>query len=40
LISKADSALYAAKHSGRNCTVCHGDLVREKTEPPLARAAG
>ena len=40
LISHADQALYAAKHNGRNRTVCHGDLLREKSKPTLARAAG
>jgi diguanylate cyclase (GGDEF)-like protein len=29
VISCADKALYAAKHGGRNRTVCHGDLQRE-----------
>jgi diguanylate cyclase (GGDEF)-like protein len=40
LISNADQSLYAAKHNGRNRTVCHGDLVKEKTQPQKARAAG
>ena len=40
LISNADQALYAAKHSGRNRTVCHGEIARAKDAPPLARAAG
>jgi diguanylate cyclase (GGDEF)-like protein len=30
VISCADKALYAAKHGGRNRTVCHGDLSRER----------
>jgi GGDEF domain-containing protein len=38
LISNADQALYAAKHSGRNRTVCHGEIAR--AEQPRARAAG
>jgi two-component system cell cycle response regulator len=29
VISCADKALYAAKHGGRNRTVCHGDVQRE-----------
>jgi diguanylate cyclase (GGDEF)-like protein len=40
LISNADQSLYAAKHNGRNRTVCHGDLLKEKTQPEKARAAG
>jgi two-component system, cell cycle response regulator len=40
LISNADQSLYAAKHNGRNRTVCHGDMVKEKTQPQKARAAG
>ena len=40
LISNADQALHAAKHSGRNRTVCHGEIARAKDAPPLARAAG
>ena len=39
LIANADQALYVAKHSGRNRTVCHGELVRAKDEPPRARVA-
>jgi diguanylate cyclase (GGDEF)-like protein len=38
LISNADQALYAAKHNGRNRTVCHGEIAR--AEQPRARAAG
>jgi diguanylate cyclase (GGDEF)-like protein len=30
LISRADQSLYAAKHGGRNRTVCAGDLERER----------
>jgi diguanylate cyclase (GGDEF)-like protein len=29
VISCADKALYAAKHNGRNRTVCHGEAQRE-----------
>jgi GGDEF domain-containing protein len=39
LVSNADQALYAAKHSGPNGTVCHGEIVRTKDEPSRARAA-
>jgi two-component system cell cycle response regulator len=35
VIARADQALYAAKHAGRNRTVCHGEL-----DKPVARAAG
>jgi predicted signal transduction protein with EAL and GGDEF domain len=40
LISNADQALYAVKHSGRNRTVCHGEIARAKDAPTLACAAG
>jgi hypothetical protein len=40
LISNADQALYAAKHSGRNRTVCHGEIARAKDAPPLAPRRG
>ena len=30
IISCADKALYAAKHAGRNRTVCHGEIARAK----------
>jgi diguanylate cyclase (GGDEF)-like protein len=35
LITRADQALYAAKHAGRNRTVCHGEI-----DKPPVRAAG
>jgi diguanylate cyclase (GGDEF)-like protein len=37
VISCADKALYAAKHAGRNRTVCHGEVVREDTGIPQHR---
>jgi diguanylate cyclase (GGDEF)-like protein len=39
IISCADKALYAAKHAGRNRTICHGEVVREVSAPAL-KAAG
>jgi len=39
VISCADKALYAAKHAGRNRTVCHGEVVRE-VPPQALKAAG
>jgi diguanylate cyclase (GGDEF)-like protein len=39
IIACADKALYAAKHAGRNRTVCHGEAVREAPAPAL-KAAG
>ncbi len=38
VIHCADQALYAAKHGGRNRTVCHGE--GQKTAPPLRVVAG
>ena len=37
VIACADKALYAAKHAGRNRTICHGEVVREA---PALKAAG
>jgi two-component system, cell cycle response regulator len=37
VIACADKALYAAKHGGRNRTVCHGETPREA---PVLRAVG
>jgi two-component system cell cycle response regulator len=38
VIACADKALYAAKHSGRNRTVCHGEVSR--AQPVLRAVAG
>jgi len=37
IIGCADKALYAAKHGGRNRTVCHGETTR--SEPALRAVA-
>ena len=39
VIACSDKALYAAKHAGRNRTICHGEAVREVTATAL-KAAG
>ncbi len=41
MIARADQCLYAAKHGGRNRTVCHGDVVAvPASEKKPLRAAG
>ena len=40
MIARADQCLYAAKHGGRNRTVCHGDVVASAVEKKPLRAAG
>jgi diguanylate cyclase (GGDEF)-like protein len=38
IIARADQSLYAAKHGGRNRTVCFGDLERKPKLVPAAAA--
>jgi len=40
LIAQADSALYRAKHAGRNCTRVRDDEAQAPDKPPLRMGRG
>jgi diguanylate cyclase (GGDEF)-like protein len=40
IIARADQSLYAAKHGGRNRTVCYADIAAAPAKPTPKRKAG